>query len=394
MSRYVLVTGDFVKTGGMDRANYALAHHLAERGDEVHLVGHRADEDLRSHPCVVMHQVPKPLNSYFLSAPLLARAGRRVARGFAPGGARVVVNGGNCSWGDVNWVHYVHAAWSPRHQNNGSLRSLKAALARRSDLIAERQALKQARLVIANSEHTRSVVVDQLVVPPERVRVIYYGSDPERFQPPSEAQRAEARATLGWLDDRPTLAFVGALGDLRKGFDTLLNAWTRLASDPSWNARLAVVGSGAALPFWKAQAAEAGLEGRSVEFLGFRADVPRILWASDGLVSPTRYEAYGLNVQEALCCGLPALVSASAGVAERYPPELSDWLISDAQDPAELADRIRLWRTDPGRSRPALRAVSEQLRDWTWDRMAGAILEEIEATSPGRLDDRVVSPAP
>ena len=37
------------------------------------------------------------------------------------------------------------------------------------------------------------------------------------------------------------------------------------------------------------------------------------------LVSAPRHEAYGLNVQEAHCRGLPDLVSASAGVAERYP---------------------------------------------------------------------------
>lgn len=392
MSGYVIVAGDFVKTGGMDRANYALARYLSERGKEVHLVAHRVADDLLGSETVTWHRVPKPLNSYFLGAPLLARAGRRLARRQAPAGARVVVNGGNCLWDDVNWVHYVHAAWTPS-QRSGPLRSFKAALARRNDLLGERQALKQARRIIANSEHSRAAVVDRLGVPPERVRVIYYGSDPERFHPPSAAERSEARAALGWLDDRPSLLFVGALGDLRKGFDTLLEAWTRLASEPSWDGRLAVVGHGASLPLWKAQAAQAGLEGRSVEFLGFRSDVPRILQAADGLVSPTRYEAYGLNVHEALCCGLPALVSASAGVAERYPHELADWLISDPQDPGELADRIRLWRHTLSQPRPALSLVSEQLRSWTWDQMAGAILEEIEATSPQRLDDRVVPSA-
>ena len=30
--------------------------------------------------------------------------------------ARVVVNGGNCAWPDINWVHAVHAAW-PVHDD-------------------------------------------------------------------------------------------------------------------------------------------------------------------------------------------------------------------------------------------------------------------------------------
>ena len=337
MTRFVLVTGDFVKTGGMDRANYALAHYLAEQGHPVDLVTHRADEALRTHPGVTLHQVPKPLNSYFLAAPLLARAGRRVARRLTPSGARVVVNGGNCSWDDVNWVHYVHAAWTPRLRTSSTLRSVKAVLARRGDLLSEHRALKQARLVIANSEQTRSAVVERVDVLPERVRVIYYGSDPERFRPPSASERVEARAALGWSDDRPTLVFVVLWATSARGSTPSWKPGSGSPPSPRGTARLAVVGSGASLPFWRDAAAGAGAAGRSIEFLGFRSDVPRILQAVDGLVSPTRYEAYGLNVHEALCCGLPTLVSASAGVAERYPPELADWLISDPQDFDELA---------------------------------------------------------
>ena len=79
----------------------------------------------------------------------------------------------------------------------------------------------------------------------------------------------------------------------------------------------------------------------SVVFLGFRRDVPDILHACDALVSPTRYEAYGLNVHEAICCGLPAMVSALAGIAERYPKALEDLLIPDPENVQDIAERIR-----------------------------------------------------
>ena len=62
--------------------------------------------------------------------------------------------------------------------------------------------------------------------------------------------------------------------------------------------------------------------GESVRFLGYRKDLAQLLQASDALIAPTRYDSYGLGVHEALCCGLPALVSAGAGVAERYPERL------------------------------------------------------------------------
>src|SRR5689334_6451407 len=114
MNTYLLITGDFVKTGGMDRANFALASYLARRGDEVHLVAFRADEELLAMSNVIFHRVRKPLRSYTLALPLLDRAGRRWAQQIAARGGRVIVNGGSAQWGDVNWVHYVHAAFEPQ----------------------------------------------------------------------------------------------------------------------------------------------------------------------------------------------------------------------------------------------------------------------------------------
>jgi glycosyltransferase involved in cell wall biosynthesis len=232
-----------------------------------------------------------------------------------------------------------------------------------------------ARLVIANSERTRRDLIDRLGVPPGRVHTVYYGADPERFRPPAPEERAAARARLGWAesDGRPAAAFVGALGDERKGFDTLFAAWRRLARDPGWDARLLVVGAGAMLPAWRARAAEEGL-GDSVRFLGFRDDVPAVLAACDLLVSPARYEAYGLNVQEALCCGLPAIVSADAGVAERYPGPLRELLLPDPDDPADLARRIAAWRADPGPLRSAVADLGRALRARPWDRCAAEIV--------------------
>jgi glycosyltransferase involved in cell wall biosynthesis len=375
---WVLVAGDFTPLGGMDCANYALARYLAGRaGHEVHLVTHRAWDDLAGRPNVRVHRVARPRGSHLLGMPLLARAGRRWARRLVPRGTRVVVNGGNCAWGDVNWVHYVHAAWAPVPEG-GPVRRAKAAAAHCYFRATERARVRRARWVLANSQRTRAELIERLGLPAERVHTVYYGIDPDRFRPPSDAARAAARHRLGWGgDDRPAVAFVGALGDRRKGFDTLLAAWRTLAGRPSWDARLVVVGAGAALAAWQARAQAAGL-GHSVQFLGFRADVPAVLAACDLLASPTRYEPYGLNVHEALCCGLPALVSASAGVAERYPPELHALLLPDPEDAAELARRLRAWR-DAGRAHdPAVAALGRCLRARTWDHCAAEIVQIVD----------------
>src|SRR5437899_12363371 len=98
MKPYLIVTGNFVKTGGMDRANLALALHLADSGREVHLVAFSASGEMLRHPNVRFHRVPKIGDSYLLSDPLLDLVGRTWASKVSQSGGRVVVNGGNCQF--------------------------------------------------------------------------------------------------------------------------------------------------------------------------------------------------------------------------------------------------------------------------------------------------------
>ena len=116
----------------------------------------------------------------------------------------------------------------------------------------------------------------------------------------------DVRKSLG-LADRPWVGFVGQLGNRVKGFDTLYAAWRQLCQRPEWDANLLVVGSGAELPAWQARATADGLAER-IAFLGFRSNVSAALAACDAVAHPTRYDAYGLGVHEALCRGLPAIV--------------------------------------------------------------------------------------
>ena len=374
---YLIVSWDFVRTGGMDMANYALAWHLAERGHSVHLVAHRVAAELAAHPNVVLHRVPMIGGTYVLSEPLIVAAGRRWARYVAARNGRVLVNGGNCLWGDLNWVHYVHAAYGAA-SNGGIVRRLKSRYSRRRALCTEAAALRQAKIVIANSHVTERHLVECLGVPRQAIRTIYYGIDEQRFRPVTSAERTAARAGLG-LDGGVVVAFVGALGDRRKGFDTVFEAWRRLCADADWDGRLLVIGVGAELPRWRQRAAAARLDTR-IRFLGFRDDVPRILAAADALVSPVRYEAYGLGVHEALCCGLPAFVTRTAGVAERYPAELSDFLLDDPGDAAELAAKLRRWRHQTNGCSRQLQDIANRMRQRTWTSMAA----EIEALAEDR----------
>lgn len=377
MSRpYVLVSGDFVKTGGMDRANHALASYLAGRGEEVHLVAYRVGDGLLGTPGVTWHRVPRPLGSYSLGRPLLDRYGRERAARVMPLGGRVVVNGGNCRWAGVNWVHHVNLLDPPR-PGLGPLRWLKGLIDHRAHVARERQALERARLVVTTCERNRRDLLEYFNLPPDRVRMAYYGTDPEVFHPAPADVRAELRRSLGWPEGRPVFLFVGALGDRRKGFDTLYHAWSSLCRDPGWEADLAVVGDGADRPHWEARTLAEGLADR-IRFLGFRRDVPDILRAADAHVLPSRYEGYSLITHEALCSGIPAYVSASAGIAERYPPELAGLLIPDPDDAGALADRLQGHADLARRVGPDLAEFGGSLRLQTWDGMAARLASFVD----------------
>jgi glycosyltransferase involved in cell wall biosynthesis len=365
---WLLIAGDFTPLGGMDRANHALARGLAARGHRVSLVTHRAWDDLSGR--VHTSRVARPGGSHLLGSPLLASAGARAARSAR---GRVVVNGGNTVAGDITWIHYLHAAHTPIVTRGAG--RVRAAAAHRYYLRREKASIRAARFVVCNSVRTADGIAAAYDVERTRLRVVYYGSDPSAFAPVDEGSRSEARRSLRWPDGRFTALFIGGLGDRRKGFDRLFEAWQLLAKSVDWDVDLAVAGSGREVTAWQSRAQAGRLS--SVRFLGFRDDIARVIAASDVVVHPSRYEAYGLAVHEAICRGLPAVVSATAGVAERIEGPLRTLLIDNAESATEIANRLREWRRSIAQYRSAAAALGATLRQRTWDDMVNDFIAAV-----------------
>jgi glycosyltransferase involved in cell wall biosynthesis len=376
---WVLIAGGFHQEGGMDRLNAALARYLAAHGTSVHLVGHRIDEEFASESAFHREVIRKTAGSFFLALPRLDRAGRAAAVRVSTVDprARVVANGINCAWPDINWVHFVNHAWPPRADSGPLWLRAKSRMEARLMLRREKRILPRARMLVANSNRTRHDLIERLGLPAERVVTVYPGLD-SGWRPVTNAERATARASLGIADTRPVVVFVGALGhDPRKGFDTLWAAWQRLCARDDWTATLLVAGGGRAVDVWR-QTVERSQLGARVIFFGFTKLIAELLAAADLLVSPARYEPYGLNVHEAICRGVPAIVTASSGVAERYPTALADMLLPDPENADDLAERMLAWSTNIMVVTERFEPFRRVLASWSADAMARRIVELAE----------------
>ena len=83
-----------------------------------------------------------------------------------------------------------------------------------------------------------------------------------------------------------------------------------------------------------------------VRFLGPRTDLERVYAACDGLLLPTRYDAFGLVCLEAAAAGRPVVTSATAGASELVAD--AGVVVDDAEDAAGFAAALDTL-SDPAR---------------------------------------------
>jgi glycosyltransferase involved in cell wall biosynthesis len=181
--------------------------------------------------------------------------------------------------------------------------------------------------VIVNSEATRRTMVkDAPWFPGDKAIVVYNGIDLSPYEnlvARREELRAKLRAAIGAPADAPVVSLVGELNE-RKQQRVVIEATPHvLAKFPS--ARVLFVGDGDDRPALEAAIRERGLE-QSILLLGFRADVPEILVASDALLLPSRVEGFGYVLVEAMAAGIPCIASNTSSIPEIVSDRASGFL--------------------------------------------------------------------
>jgi glycosyltransferase involved in cell wall biosynthesis len=178
------------------------------------------------------------------------------------------------------------------------------------------QGVRSATVTIVSSEYTRQAVITGWDIDPERVIVVHYGVDPERFARRPGGRRLVAEK-LG--EDRPYVLFVGVPSHA-KGVPQLRAAVARLARDGYPHA-LVIAGPLATLQpdEWREEASSelAGARGRLCWFedAGDEQLVP-LYSEADVVCLPSVKESFGLPMVEAMACRAPVLAGNRAALPE------------------------------------------------------------------------------
>jgi glycosyltransferase involved in cell wall biosynthesis len=165
------------------------------------------------------------------------------------------------------------------------------------------------RMITVNNIY-RNVMMENWSMPADRVVCIYNGVNPEVFSPRQSA-RNRLLSILGQEVNSPMILTSGRM-EWQKGFDILLEALSGLRKC-AWH--LVMVGEGKLLPQLREQARNLNLSDR-LHFLGHRKDLGTFLAGADIFVLPSRNEAIGFSLLEAMACRVASIGSAVGGVPE------------------------------------------------------------------------------
>lgn len=212
------------------------------------------------------------------------------------------------------------------------------------ELVARQEAeIREADGILVPSDYVRDTLIER-GAPAERIFVLPYGVDIDRFRPAPPRERKGFR-----------LLFVGQLSQ-RKGIRYLLEAVKRLKLP---DAELVLVGK---------------MIGRDSAFAGYRdvfrhvAHVPyhevhRLFQDADVFVYPSLHEGSALAIYEALASGLPVVTTLNSGSVVR---DGQDGFLVPIRDVEALMEKIeRLYRDRDLRTAMALSARARAC-EFTW----------------------------
>ena len=216
-----------------------------------------------------------------------------------------------------------------------------------------RFAYEQSDRVVTVSEYVRQLLIED-GLQPDHIVAIHDSVDVERFSP--RPPPLELAREWGIEPHHVVLGNVSSLHH-RKGIDLVLRAFASLRDLSDFeNFRCLLIGK--RWERWKELIAELGLADKVI-VPGFYTEIPDALALFDLYVLPSREEALGTSVVEAMATERPVIVSRVGGLVEAVTPETG--VLVESEDVEGLARAMRQLLGNPEHARKLGRAARQRV---------------------------------
>lgn len=351
--------------GGIEEVTRHLASGLRERGHEVLILSNRWPHDLAREEQIegtVVRRVrlelpaltPRPFSRFLTRSPGALASIFATMRRFEPDVVHLIGAGPNAPYFAlarralrVPVVLSAHGEFgADAHRVFERSRSLRWGLRK---LLAEADALTACSQFVLNElESAFPVAVPREVIP--------NGVDP-----------GELAHAVAHHSETPYVLAVGRLVE-QKGFDTLLRGFAQALPSLSRH-RLVIVGDGPLRGHLEDLVAELDL-GDRVSLVGAldRTGVASLLAGVQIFALPSRVEAFGIALLEAMTAGVPAVAAGVGGVLELAVADETA-LVVPPDDPAALAAALVRLASEPALRKRLAAAARARASELTWQKI-------------------------
>jgi len=215
-----------------------------------------------------------------------------------------------------------------------------------------------------------------LDIPDDRIVLTPYCVDnPWWIEKSKQADRLAVRARWKVPPDELVVLFCAKLQPWKRPHDLLRS----FAKAGTTDAYLVIAGDGPLRPSLESEAASLEISDR-VRFIGFvnQSGLPEVYTASDVLVLPSGYEAFGVVVNEAMLCGCPVIVSDKVGAGFDLVQKGETGFVFPAGDVAALSALLQRAVRSPEQLKRLGTVARDRMASWSPDRNLEGLVMALE----------------
>lgn len=226
---------------------------------------------------------------------------------------------------------------------------------------------KMTHINIAVSQAVADFLTTVKITTPQKIRVIYNGIDPE---PERHIDKSilDIITNYGLKKQDMIIGTIGSL-NIQKDTATLIKAMSRINHKMSL-AKLVIVGSGPLKYKLQRLTQKLGLA-NNVIFTGSVKNIAGLLQLFTIFALPSRSEAFGISILEAMKAGVPIVATRVGGIPEIITANQNGMLV-EAGDPKALASAIMKLINDKKLQRKFIKAGEDTIKKFSISKMVQA----------------------